>query len=108
MEPRKHPMAIPEKKRPTTLEEAVEQLKSDPLQAVRLHVNDVDVEVRLVKGGERKKRLGDFMAEVAVGRANRQTRFFASFARLARRGAPPSHLTVCDFGCSIRTSSPMP
>jgi hypothetical protein len=56
-------VAIPEKKRPTTLEEAVEQLKSDPLHAVRLHVNDVDVEVHLVKGEERKRRLGDFMAE---------------------------------------------
>jgi hypothetical protein len=56
-------VAIPEKKRPTTLEEAVEQLKSDPLHAVRMHVNDVDVEVHLVKGEERKQRLGDFMAE---------------------------------------------
>jgi len=56
-------MAIPEKNRPTTLEEAVEQLKSDPFHAVRLHINDVYVEVHLVKGEERKKRLGDFMAE---------------------------------------------
>ena len=38
------------------------QLKSDPLHAVRMHVNDVDVEVHLVRG-ERKPRLGDFMAE---------------------------------------------
>jgi hypothetical protein len=56
-------VAIPEKKRPTTLEEAVAELKRDPLQAVRLHVNDVDVEVHLVKSEERKRRLGDFMAE---------------------------------------------
>jgi hypothetical protein len=54
---------MPEKKRPTTLEEAIAQLKRDPLHAVRMHVNDVDVEVHLVKGEERKQRLGDFMAE---------------------------------------------
>lgn len=56
-------MAIPEEKRPKTLEEAVAQLKTDPLNAVRLHINDVDVEVHLVPGDERKQRLGDFMAE---------------------------------------------
>jgi hypothetical protein len=47
LERRKQSVAIPERKRPTTLEEAVEQLKSDPLHAVRLYVNDVDVEVHL-------------------------------------------------------------
>jgi hypothetical protein len=56
-------VAIPEKKRPTTLEEAVAELKRDPLHAVRLHVNDVDVEVHLVKPEAFKQRLGDFMAE---------------------------------------------
>lgn len=56
-------MTIPEKKRPTNLEEAVAQLIRDPLSAVRLHVNDVDVEVHLVKSEERKQGLGDFMAE---------------------------------------------
>jgi hypothetical protein len=56
-------MAISEKKRPTTLEEAVAELMRDPLNAVRLHVNDVDVEVQLVKRGELKRGLGDFMAE---------------------------------------------
>lgn len=56
-------MEISEKNRLTTLEEAVARLKSDPLHAVRLQVNDVHVEVQLVKGEEHKQRLGDFMAE---------------------------------------------
>jgi hypothetical protein len=56
-------VAIPEKKRPTTLEEAVAALKRDPLHAVRLHIDDVDVEVHLVMGEARTRRLGDFMAE---------------------------------------------
>jgi hypothetical protein len=58
-----HSVAIPQKKRPTTLEEAVAELKRDPLRAVQLHVSDVDVEVHLVNREERKRRLGDFMAE---------------------------------------------
>lgn len=56
-------MAMPVKKTPTTLEDAVDQLKRDPLRPVRLHVNDVDVEVHLVKAEESTLRLGDFMAE---------------------------------------------
>jgi hypothetical protein len=56
-------VATPEKKRPTTLDEAVDQLKRDPLHPVRLHVNDVDIEVHLVKPEQGTQRLGDFMAE---------------------------------------------
>jgi hypothetical protein len=56
-------VALPEKKRPTTLEEAVAELKRDPLHAVRLRFNEVDVEVHLVKREESKRRLGDFMAD---------------------------------------------
>jgi hypothetical protein len=56
-------VAIPEKKRPTTLAEAVAELKRDPLQSVQLRVDDVDIEVHLVKREARARRLGDFMAE---------------------------------------------
>jgi hypothetical protein len=40
---REVPVVLPEKKRPTTLEGAVEQLKSEPLHGVHLYVNDDDV-----------------------------------------------------------------
>jgi hypothetical protein len=66
-------VAIPEKKRPTTLEEAVEQLRSDPLHAVRMHVNDVDVEVHPVRGEERKPR----WTHLALGTAHRSRRSLA-------------------------------
>ena len=50
-------------KQAATLEEAVEELKRDPLHAVRLHVAGVDVELHLVRREERPRRLGDLMAE---------------------------------------------
>jgi len=56
-------VATPEKKRLTTLEDAVDQLERDPLHPVRLHINDVDVEVHLVKTEGTAQRFGDFMAE---------------------------------------------
>jgi hypothetical protein len=56
-------MARPVKNRASTLEEAVMQLKRDPSQPVRVHVNDVDVELHLVGPEESSARLGDFMAD---------------------------------------------
>jgi hypothetical protein len=41
-------MARPEKQIPKTLEEAVAELKRDPSHPLRLAVNDVEVEIRLV------------------------------------------------------------
>ena len=52
-----------DRKLAATLEEAVEELKRDPLHAVRLHVGGVDVELHLVRREERRRRLGDLMAE---------------------------------------------
>jgi hypothetical protein len=88
-------MAISQEKRPTTLEEAVEELKRDPLHAVRLHVNDVDVEVHLVKGEQRPQRLGDFMAE-GGGWKGESAEEILRFLREAREAGgttePPSGL----------------
>jgi len=44
-----------------TLEEALTALKRDPSQPVKAHVDDLDVELRVV--GKSKTPLGDFMAE---------------------------------------------
>jgi len=44
-----------------TLEEALTALKHDPSQPVKAHVDDLDVELRVV--GKSKTPLGDFMAE---------------------------------------------
>lgn len=44
-----------------TLEEALMALKQDPSQPVRAHVDDLDVELRVV--GRHEMPLGDFMAE---------------------------------------------
>jgi hypothetical protein len=44
-----------------TLEEALAALKHDPSQPVKAHVDDLDVELRVV--GHSKSPLGDFMAE---------------------------------------------
>jgi hypothetical protein len=81
-------VAIPEKKRPTTLEEAVEQLKSHPLHAVRMHVNDVDVEVHLVRGEERKRRLGDFMAEGGGWKGESADEILRILREARKAGAP--------------------
>ena len=56
-------VARPSEKRATTLEDAVAQLKRDPHHPVRLHLDDLDVELHLVVPGEPVTRLGDFMAE---------------------------------------------
>lgn len=44
-----------------TLEEALAALKNDPSQPVKAHVDDLDVELRVV--GQSRSPLGDFMAE---------------------------------------------
>ena len=44
-----------------TLEEALMALKHDPSRPVKAHVDDLDVELRVV--GKSKTPLGDFMAE---------------------------------------------
>jgi hypothetical protein len=43
-----------------TLEEALMALKHDPSQSVKAHVDDLDVELRVVS--KSKTPLGDFMA----------------------------------------------
>jgi hypothetical protein len=55
-------VATPREKRAATLADAVAQLKSDPGRSVRLHVDDVDLELHLVAREDAAKRLGDFMA----------------------------------------------
>ena len=56
-------MATPEKQRQTTLDEAVAQLKRDPNHPVRARVGELDVEIRVVSGGQRDQPgLGDLMA----------------------------------------------
>ena len=56
-------MATPEKQRPTTLDEAVAQLKLDPKHPVRARVGELDVELRVISGGVQvQPGLGDLMA----------------------------------------------
>jgi hypothetical protein len=56
-------VATPGEKRAVTLADAVAQLKSDPARSVRLHVDDVDLELHLVGREHAAKGLGYFMAE---------------------------------------------
>jgi len=54
-------VAAPEKRRPTTLDEAVAELERDPNHPVR--VGELDVEIRVVSGGVKAQAgLGDLMA----------------------------------------------
>jgi hypothetical protein len=56
-------VATPEKRRSTTLDEAVAELKRDPNQPVRARVGELDVEIRVVSAGEHAKAgLGDLTA----------------------------------------------
>lgn len=56
-------MATPEKQRPTTLDEAVAELKLNPKLPVRARVGELDVEIRVVSGGvQGQAGLGDLMA----------------------------------------------
>jgi hypothetical protein len=56
-------VATPEKRRSATLDEAVAELKRDPNQPVRARVGELDVEIRVVSGGDQVKAgLGDLMA----------------------------------------------
>ena len=54
-------MATAEAQIPITLEEALDRLKRDPSHPVHAHVDDLDVELRVV--GKSEMPLGDFMAE---------------------------------------------
>jgi hypothetical protein len=56
-------MARPDEKRAASLADAVAHLKRDPARSVRLHVDDVDVELHLVGREGAANGLGDFMAE---------------------------------------------
>ena len=47
-------MATPQTKTPTTLEEALARLKRDPIHPVRAHVDDLDVELRVVPSRRRE------------------------------------------------------
>ena len=53
-------MATPEEKRPTTLDEAVIQLNRDPSSPVRARVGDLDVELRVVSGANKKSDSGPY------------------------------------------------
>jgi len=57
-------VATPQKHRPKTLEDAVDQLKRDPLHPVRLHVKDMEIEVRAVVPPAHDMPLGDFLASL--------------------------------------------
>ncbi len=57
-------MATPQTERPKTLDEALDQLKRDPLHPVRLHVRDMEVEVRAVTPPPNDMPLGDFLASL--------------------------------------------
>jgi hypothetical protein len=54
-------MATPQTQIPKALEEALAKLKSDPSHPVRAHLDELDVELRVVE--KPKMGLGDFMAE---------------------------------------------
>ena len=56
-------MARPEKHVPTTLDEAIAELKRDPANAVRARVEGMEVELRLVsRSPDQEIALGDWMA----------------------------------------------
>ena len=57
-------MARPEKEIPKTLEDAVAQLKRDPSRSLRVAVNDVEVEVRLVGEQPPGERAEDVLAGI--------------------------------------------
>lgn len=54
-------MATPKEKRPTSLEEAVAQLKRDSSHSVRVNVEDLEVELRVV-GSESDSKQGIAMS----------------------------------------------
>jgi hypothetical protein len=53
-------VATPEKQRPTTLDEAVIQLKRDPSSPVRARVGELDVELRVVGDSSQKSDGGPY------------------------------------------------
>ena len=67
-----------------TLEEALTALKEDPSQPVHAHVDNLDVELRVV--GESRLRLGDFMAE--GGEWKSESISFVESCFIARNGIP--------------------
>jgi hypothetical protein len=63
-------MARPEEHRPTTLEEAVAELKRDPAHPVRLVVDGIEIELRrppetgVIHGAADQSNLGDRIAAI--------------------------------------------
>ena len=63
-------MARPQKHRPTTLEEAVAELKRDPAHPVRLVVDGIEIEMRrppttdVIAGAVDQSNLGDRIAAI--------------------------------------------
>jgi hypothetical protein len=63
-------VARPEKHRPTTLEEAVAELKRDPAHPVRLVVDGIEIELRrppesgVIPGAVDQSNLGDRIAAI--------------------------------------------
>lgn len=55
-------MARPEKDRPGSLDEAVARLKRDPARPVQARIDDLDVELRVVRTPAPELKLGDFLA----------------------------------------------
>ena len=51
-------MATPQTKIPTTLEQALARLKSDPVHPVRAQVEDLQVELRVVAASKEETTLG--------------------------------------------------
>jgi hypothetical protein len=65
-------VATPEKQRPTTLDEALAQLKRDPDHPVRARVGDLDVELRVVGGGVEPQHALFHELELLAGRGQLQ------------------------------------
>jgi hypothetical protein len=48
----------------STLEDALAALKRDPMHPVRVHVEDMDVELRAIKTPQPEMPLGDYLASL--------------------------------------------
>jgi hypothetical protein len=85
-------VAIPEKQRPTTLEEAVAQLKRDPAHPIRLVVDGMEIELRrpaepgVIPGPADQSNLGDRMAAVGPWQGE-STEEIIQILREARQGS---------------------
>lgn len=90
------PMATPQTKIPTTLEEALARLKRDPIHPVRAHVDDLDVELRAVPSRRREgPGLGTRMAALGPwqGESTEEIiRILREGRQAGGRAAPPEEM----------------